>query len=411
MYAARLHTGAAGAVGREARPTRAQPARVWRLDWIVLANSLLMLAYHASGTAVLAVAGHVFSAAVVVGLGCSAWRSPRVLRPYRWLLGMLVLGIGATLLVNQGRTDPADLAKFLSLFALYFAARASPQALRCSVLSAFLLLALPLVLAPFGSRVHDAAGTGHVAFSYFQTRNAAVIYYTGVLFHLYPLLGRAALPLQLGSAMAFGKIGAIVASLGAFTLCSLSARREALVVLPLGLGVVVLGMGMGLLDRPLAVLGGFLANVAELGPARISAMSYAEIVTLSGSRDVSAYFRIKHWAEIWQIYAQGSPGQILFGFGPGQSKAVTLQHLVPHNDYLRILAEFGAVNFGCFLMLIVIALRGLPEAPLASLFMVYVFYSVSENLLDNFAALALLFGGAGLYARERGERGKADHPP
>ncbi|MBH0114328.1 hypothetical protein I5E68_15390 [Novosphingobium sp. YJ-S2-02] len=372
----------------------------WRLDWIVILNSLLMLVYHATGAEVIGLAGNAFSGVVVIALGFIVVGSVPVLTRYGWLLGLLGVGLVGTLTLNRGHVDPVDLLKYVSLFAFYFAALTSKQLARCSRYSAAALVLLPLILWPVGSRVWGGGALGGTSFSYFQTYNAAVLYFTAVLFYLYPLFGRIVLPMQLAIAIVFGKIGAILASAAAFTAWNLKINRTSIALLVAGSIVAAVAVMLGLLDRVFTVVGPFASDLYYVGPERISRMSYAEIVRMAGTTDISGYFRIKHWMEIWQEYTSGGFAQILFGFGPGQSKVITLQRLVPHNDYLRILAEFGLVNFICFLSLIFIALKRLPNSYLRSLFTVYAVYSLSENIIDNFTSVALLFGAAGLFGRK-----------
>ena len=372
----------------------------WRLDWIAIINALLMLLYHATGAGALGLAGNAFSGLVVIALGFIAVGSLQVLSRYGWLLALLGFALVGTLIFNRGRTDPVDLLKYVSLFAFYFAALASSQSARCSRISAAALVLLPMVLLPVGSRVWQSDALSGVSFSYFQTYNAAVLYFTAVLFYLYPLFGRIVLPLQLATAIAFGKIGAILASAAAFTAWNLKINRTSIALLVVGVLVAVVAVMLGLLDRAISVVGPFASDLYHVGPERISRMSYGQIVQMAGTTDISGYFRIKHWMEIWQNYTSGGFGQILFGFGPGQSKVITEQRLVPHNDYLRVLAEYGLLNFVCFISLIFIALKRLPNSYLRSLFTVYVVYSLSENIIDNFSSVALLFGAAGLFGRK-----------
>ena len=89
---------------------------------------------------------------------------------------------------------------------------------------------------------------------------------------------------------------------------------------------------------------------------------------------------------------------ILFGYGIGQTPDLTVLKLGPHNDYLRILAEYGPINlviFVCFLLHVLFNLKaGLTKV----LFMVLMIYFFSENLIDHFASMTLYFTYAGRFS-------------
>lgn len=380
------------------------PGLPWRLDWIVIANSLLMVLYHATGVGLVGGIGNAFSAAVVLYLLLGVVSSVYVLSRYGLLLLALGFSLTGTILTNLGQTDPVDLLKYLSLYVLYLAARASRQRLRPSLPAALTLILIPLVLLPFGSRIYVGDALGGASFSYFQTYNAAIIYFTAVTFYLAPSLGRHAPPIQLLMAVAFGKIGAILASVLAFAVWNTKLNLRSLAASLLCAAIFLGALQAGLLFRLTRVVGPLWNDLLVRGPTRISRMSFAEIVQRTGTTDISGYFRIKHWAEIWQRFEAQSALHILFGYGPGQTKFTSHLRLVPHNDYLRILVEFGVFNFLCFIALIAIALKNLPNITVKALFTVYVFYSMSDNLIDNFTSIVLLFGAAGLFARDRTPR-------
>jgi O-antigen ligase len=372
----------------------------WRLNWIVIINSLMMLLYHATGNGALGLAGNAFSALVVIYLLINVLTSPEILLRYGALLIFLTIALAGTLIVNAGKTDPVDFLKYISLYALFFAGTISPQRSLMSWPSAAVLLIIPLVLLPIGSRVYTGSTVlEEASFSYFQTRNAATIYFTALIFCLVPLLGWFAIPIQMLSCLLLGKIGPMLASTAAVAVWNIRPNLTSLGALIGGAVIGTIAYFIGLLQRAVDVIGPLYRDIFLLGPTVIGLMSYGEIVRRAGSTDVSGYFRIKHWVEIWQIYSQNSLDHILFGYGPGQSKLITTALLVPHNDYLRVLVEFGVFNLLCFLALLIIIIKRLPNKITKSLFTVYIVYSVTDNMIDNFSSMVLLFAGAGLYAR------------
>lgn len=372
----------------------------WRLDWLVIINVIAILAYHATGSAALGLAGNAISAVMVLYLLVNVITSAAIWLRYSVLLLSLSIALSGTLIVNAGMTDPVDVIKYVSLYVLFLAGVVSPQRKSMSWASALALVVIPLLLLPVGSRVFVGSNVAEEAsFSFFQTRNAATIYFTALAFCMVPMLGWFAIPIQMGACLLMGKIGPLLASGIAFTTWNIRPNLTSLAAL-VGLAIVgVIAYFTGLLQRAIDVIGPLYRDLLLRGPTQIAAMSYADIVQSAGSTDVSGYFRVKHWVEIWSLYSNSRLEHILFGYGPGQSKFVTAARLVPHNDYLRILVEFGVFNLLCFISLIVIILIQLPNRITRALFTVYIFYSFTDNMIDNFSSMMMLYAGGGIYAR------------
>jgi hypothetical protein len=66
-----------------------------------------------------------------------------------------------------------------------------------------------------------------------------------------------------------------------------------------------------------------------------------------------------------------------------------------HNDYLRVLAEYGPLNLIVFVSFLVYIHNNLQAGAPRVLFVVLCIYFFSENLLDNFTAMAIYFAYAG----------------
>ena len=79
---------------------------------------------------------------------------------------------------------------------------------------------------------------------------------------------------------------------------------------------------------------------------------------------------------------------------PGQTAPLTYAALVPHNDYLRVLAEYGPFNLIIFVGFLLHVRRGLTTGATKVLFVVLCVYFFSENLLDNFTSMAIYFAYA-----------------
>lgn len=126
-------------------------------------------------------------------------------------------------------------------------------------------------------------------------------------------------------------------------------------------------------------------------------MSFSELVQLTGSTDLSAFFRLIHWSNVWELYSSGSIGTLLFGYGAGQTAPLTYAALVPHNDYLRVLVEYGPFNLVIFVSFLLHIRNGLTTGATKVLFVVLCIYFFSENLLDNFTSMAIYFAYAGRF--------------
>jgi O-antigen ligase len=124
-------------------------------------------------------------------------------------------------------------------------------------------------------------------------------------------------------------------------------------------------------------------------------MSYKNLVLLTGSTDLSGFFRLIHWTNIWDLYSSGSIGTWIFGYGPGETPALTYAGMVPHNDYLRILVEYGPLNLVIFVCFLAHVRAELTMDAAKILFVVLCIYFLSENLLDSFTSMTLFFAYAG----------------
>ena len=126
-----------------------------------------------------------------------------------------------------------------------------------------------------------------------------------------------------------------------------------------------------------------------------------ELVELTGSTDMSAFFRIIHWTNMWGLYSTQGLSVILFGYGAGQTSILTYLPLPPHNDYLRVLAEYGLLSFLVFVPFVISIVISLKQQAAKTIFTVLLLYFLSENLLDNFTSMALFFSYAGRFTSGR----------
>lgn len=77
------------------------------------------------------------------------------------------------------------------------------------------------------------------------------------------------------------------------------------------------------------------------GRVNIATVTYGDLVRLLQTTDLSFLFRLKHWLNLWDLYASAPIEKIVFGLGVGASARLSDVGLIPHNDYLRMLIRCG----------------------------------------------------------------------
>jgi O-antigen ligase len=107
---------------------------------------------------------------------------------------------------------------------------------------------------------------------------------------------------------------------------------------------------------------------------------------VEGPGSASAVWRLAHWREVLAVYAEGTPIEQLFGFGPGSN--VSILGILPHNEYLRLLFEQGIVGFSLFVFAWYRIIRTAPPS-VRYVGLIFAIYSISENNLDNFPFMSL----------------------
>jgi hypothetical protein len=248
------------------------------------------------------------------------------------------------------------------------------------------------------SKVYENESFADEVFAYFPNINTGVLYFSAILFALTQLYGNRVIVAQFLNALLMQKIGAVVATaVGLLSWVAFPLRKESIVGLAALTLAVFAAYSFGALDRTLNVLDS-LVRVYDMGSTAVTAGSYKKLVLLTGSTDLSAFFRIIHWSDIWSLYSGGGLATILLGYGSGQTAQLTAVALAPHNDYLRVLAEYGLLNFIVFVPFVIFVRSSMQQAAARVLFTVLCIYFLSENLLDNFTSMAIYFAYAGRFA-------------
>jgi hypothetical protein len=320
---------------------------------------------------------------------------------------------------NGSKASVTDGIKYLSIYIFYAAGYATASRYRpIETRLVYFLTALPLVFfVAFGdSRVPEFVqlNIGNT-FSYFANANVATLYFSALVFTVSQPLGWRAIFLQFLNIAVMNKVGAAAATVAAIGLwIMIPLRKESVLALVAFALAVVCAYSLGAFDRALAMLES-MQLLADLGPDYVSRLSFKRLVQVTGTTDLSGFFRVIHWANIWDIYSSGGIGTIIFGYGIGQTANLTVLPLIPHNDYLRMLVEYGLINLIIFVCFLVHVLRSLKIGIAKVLFMVLLLYFFSENLIDHFSSMTLYFTYAGRFAAMSEDepapaRGSSDSP-
>jgi O-Antigen ligase len=313
----------------------------------------------------------------------------------------LVVSAAAALLsviANAGHTSITDVLKYLSLYIFYAAGcRVRTPMRSVELYCLYVLAALPIAFMAVGtSKIWEWQDE---PFGYLPNANIAVLHFCALLFAATPIFGNRVIFLQLLNAAFMNKIGAIVATV--ISICmwvTVPLRRESLlsaaaIVTPV-IAIAVTAYEFGAFDRAITAFDG-LVFAFKIDPRSVVSMSYQDLVLLTGSTDLSGFFRLIHWTNIWDIYSSGGVGTWLFGYGAGETPALTYAAMVPHNDYLRIFVEYGPINLAIFVCFLAYVRGALTSAAAKVLFVVLCIYFFSENLLDSFTSMTLFFAYAG----------------
>lgn len=342
---------------------------------------------------------------------------PRPAPGYVWGLLLFVTGMVGSLLFAGAAGDAVDalkigLAPCFVLFGFTFERYAQRWSLAefGARVGWWLMLLAPLLvwlfqLATLGWESRTERGVGIFA----NANNAGLYAFTLLAF--YSVLAGQTLRqpwLFLALGLAFGTLGLLLAACAAMVISH--GRWRILLGAAVAAGVLLPAItALPELSRTLRVQP-VVDSLALLlsGQIDLANVTYGELVARLGTSDLSFLFRLKHWVDLLGVYADAAPVEWLFGLGVGASVRLSRIHLVPHNDYLRLLFEFGLLAFAGFVTLLATLIRSLGRGWSLVPFLTIVLYFFSENLINNYIAMVLFFYAAGaLSARRRAAESKA----
>lgn len=365
----------------------------------LVAINILTFLYHLSASSIFNIVSNAISITLIVYSVGTIFRGPRADIASRLFLLAAAVTTALSLIYNFKVAAFGDGLKYLSIYVFYAAGRACggqirPIEIRC----VYVLGALPLIfLVTSTSKVFEGETFFSEIFAYLPNANTAVLYFSALLFAVAQLYGDRVILFQFVNALLMNRIGAVLATVIAVCLWIAFPLRKQSVLGFLVVGAIgFTGYALGAFDRAIAAIDNLLL-VFSIEPSQVSSMTFAELVQLTGSTDLSAFFRLIHWSNVLDLYSSGSVGTLLFGYGAGQTAPLTYAELVAHNDYLRILAEYGPFNLIIFVSFLLYIRNGLSTGATKVLFVVLCLYFISENLLDNFTSMAIYFAYAGRF--------------
>lgn len=368
----------------------------------LMLNATLLSAYSFTGEAIFSSINNSLAAAFSIYCVALTIFKGKIIQRHPIFVILLVTCASVTVAVHVGTLNSTDIVKFYSLFLFYGVGR---YVLARNFMSKWLAAALAvlIVLGALGTtRVYDPA----TAFSYFPNANTATLYVSALLFVLSQLIGTKAIFIQIGQVLFFQKVGSILSvALSLLWIYVVKMSVRSFLILSAIFLTVFAAMYFGLLDRFSSVLYALVGDLSQLGIEGVARMSYDEIIARQNSTDLSGYFRVKHWVEIANLYISGGPITYALGYGPGMTPEFTSSGLVPHNDYIRVLAEFGVLNFLMFTSLNFHAYISLSNRNSRIIFLSILIYFFSENLIDNYASMLMLYMAAGYFSRSHDARG------
>ncbi|WGR81741.1 O-antigen ligase family protein [Bradyrhizobium sp. ISRA432] len=364
---------------------------------LVFLNCLTFI-YHFTGSSVFNVLSNSISLLLISWSAYHALVATERSGPYTILLMLACAFTGTSYLVNFGAFELPDALKLLSIYSFFLAGRSTPERLhRSEKRCIYALAALPLLFKVVGqTKVYTGIEYPDV-FSYFPNTNTAALYFSALFFALSPWFGTRVLIAQFMNAAIMNRVGPALATIISIGLWSFFPLRPQVFVALLLLAIASFAAyAIGALDRLMTGLNA-IALIWSLDPSTVARMSTKQLIDLTGTTDMSAFFRITHWTNIWQIYSSLGIGGILFGYGASQTGLLTVLPLPPHNDYLRVLAEYGLLNGVVFVIFVFSIAFSLKERSAKTMYTVLLIYFLSENLIDNFTSMTLFFSYAGRF--------------
>ena len=323
-------------------------------------------------------------------------------------LTFFYIGLSFSMITNSSQNEFVDILKIaLSPLFLFMGTALSNEEEKWSVArpNAKLLFALLVILPLLAWAAQLVLGTTSLATNtqvgIFANRNNAGLYAIALL-AFYCAIGTNVIThpgVYLMVGVMFGTLGLLAAVVSALLLCHGNIRHFVSGCI-LGIIFIVVSQYFPELSA-LVRLKPVVDSVVLLASGRIdlATVTYGELVQLLQTTDLSFIFRLKHWNNLLSLFLAGGWSEWFFGFGSGASIRLANMQLVPHNDYIRVGFEFGAITLLGFIILLFSTVfsigRGWRLVPTLTVCI----YFFSENLINNYVAMALFFFSAGIMSQ------------
>jgi hypothetical protein len=294
------------------------------------------------------------------------------------------------------------------------AARGEPVLWQRGDVRVMLTLLIAVPLATWGAQLLQSGFEidGIRETSIFANRNNAAVYAVTLLALVAVVLGRPvrSLVLFMAAGVMFGTLGVLLAVVIALAL-TVARPRELLV-----LALLIVAAGAGYMiwpeEKPFVRFTPVIDSIRYIvdGRIKLHSTTFGELVLLLKTQDLSFVFRLKHWVDLMAVWSAADAYHWLFGFGVGSSVRESDLRMVPHNDYLRLLFEFGLVTLAAFVAMLALVFVRLGRRWETVPLLAVAIYLFSENLVTNYTAMAFFFFSAGVLAervaRERAAAGR-----
>lgn len=308
--------------------------------------------------------------------------------------------------------NSAELLKVAAIFLFFvcgqLASKLSPTPLIISKLTAYFFIAVPLGAYFIDLALSDIlqikdSTTGTYIFA---NRNNAALFavIASYLLLIKGVKENYVIAYILASTLFFQTLGALFSAVAAIYISFFSKKNIAISILLVPFLIVALFLTKDIiptLTRVSTVTEGLLL-IFDSGISLdvIRNTTYAEASLLAGTSDISFFFRLKHWLELFDTICQASPLNLIFGFGINSSLELTSLSLVPHNDYLRMYFEIGAIPFLAFLTINYKIIASIESRKFIIPALFLMFYFFSENLINNFLAMTFFYFIAGVLSAQ-----------
>lgn len=337
---------------------------------------------------------------------------------YFYSISILVILLVISILVNIDTTNISFSIKYFGIFVFFLVGYVinkkqifvPKEYKKYNKLILFIIL-IPIIIYLFQSFILHTKENS----SLFVNRNNAVLFgiissYFILIFYKRTILFFIFIYTNI---IIYTTLGALLASIVSYILIYISnITPKKLLKIILALFILILVSyylynysGLHIIERLKNSVKGFQILFSLDSIEAMSKISYGQLASQVGSGDLSFLFRIKHWFNILSTNSESELIYWLFGHGNDSIIALTKAELRAHNDYIRIMFEVGMIYLVVFITFNIYLVRKIGLNIYSLPFLIVLMYFFTENLIDNFLAMSLLyyFVGTIIALKEKGE--------